>query len=219
MFRIPGQFAHEMVINSCVNFPSLGWVVQNTKFHIHHNFTSIPLPLWLNIFHRTYTQTQSISTNNNHFSCFIHVLLTLWSINCLLSVAWKIQCHVVQLLLANKTNYKRYGMKGSQNNLGYYTGVCMEGLGGKKNSSDGRFPGRDLKPRPTKYKEELPTRPSVLKDQRILRKIWIFHGGVFICMIGDTSTLKREASSSSRTILWTTENVTKYLRLNIYIAH
>jgi hypothetical protein len=75
----------------------------------------------------------------------------------------------------------------------------MEGLG--KNSSGGRFPGRDLKPRPPKQKEELHTRPSVLKEQRILCKILVFHGGAFICIIEGTSTLKREASSYSRNII------------------
>jgi len=56
----------------------------------------------------------------------------------------------------------------------------MEGLG--KNSSDGRFPGRDLKPRPPKQKEELPTRPSALKEQRILCKFEFFMALLsFIC--------------------------------------
>jgi hypothetical protein len=49
----------------------------------------------------------------------------------------------------------------------------MEGLG--KNSSVGRFPGRDLKPRPPKQKEELPTRPSVFlyEQQRMLQKSYL----------------------------------------------
>jgi hypothetical protein len=59
-------------------------------------------------------------------------------------------------------NWKGYGKKQSWPNLGYYPGICLEGLRKttKSFSENSRFPGRDLNAGPSVYEAGvLTTRP------------------------------------------------------------
>jgi hypothetical protein len=75
-------------------------------------------------------------------------------------------------------------------------------------------PGRDLNSGPPEHKDSHQLGLLFYKNEEDYVTFEFF-----IFIVEGTSTLKMEASSCTKTTIRTAENVTKYLRLNIYIAY